>query len=226
MSNEEIGVIFDMDGVIIDNHHYHTKAWNTFWDEHNLEISEEIYAKFINGRTNNDIMRYLFGHDITQERIDQLSYEKEKMYRNIYEEDIVIAKGLDTLLEQLKDNSVSMAVASAGPTENVSFALDKLGIRHYFSSVIDSGMVKKGKPDPEAYNKSVKRFGLNPSQCLVFEDSFFGIQAGKASGCTTVAICTTFDRDKLKSSEADYIIDSFEEVDMPFVQNLILKANE
>lgn len=223
MQKPNMGVVFDMDGVIIDNHHYHTKAWEQFWINHDLKITEEQYNDFINGRTNYDIMRYLFG-DISQERIDQLSFEKEKLYRELYVDHIVIANGLDVLLDELKSSGFKLAVASAGPPENVSFALDALNIRSYFSSVIDSSMVKKGKPDPEAYNKSLKHFDLPPSSCLIFEDSFFGIQAAKASGCTTVAIATTHDRTKLEKSEADHIISSFKEVNVASIQKY-LNAN-
>ena len=84
-----------------------------------------------------------------------------------------------------------MAIGSAAPPENVDFVLEHLPLRSYFKTILHAKSVKKGKPDPEIYYKAATDLGLQPEDCLVFEDSVTGAETARRAGCKTVILTTT-----------------------------------
>lgn len=190
-----------MDGVIVDNHHYHTQAWQTFCKKHGMPLTEEDYRDNINGRTAPAIMQYLFGEEITQELILEYTIEKESLYRELFAPHLSLTPGLKVYLQNARDAKIPMAVATSAPTENVEFTLDGLGIRSYFSAILDQHAVTKGKPDPEVYTKACAALELSPAHCVVFEDAISGIKAGLAAGCTVIGVATSHSKDELTASK-------------------------
>jgi HAD superfamily hydrolase (TIGR01509 family) len=190
-----------MDGVIVDNHQYHTRAWQTFCKKHNIPLTEEDYRDNINGRTAPAIMQYLFGEDITDELILEYTIEKESLYRTLFAPHLALTPGLQTFLDKAKAANLPMAVATSAPTENVEFTLDGLNIRKYFSAILDQHAVTKGKPDPEVYTKACAALELPSENCVVFEDAISGIKAGLAAGCTVIGVATSHSKEELTASK-------------------------
>lgn len=210
------GFIFDMDGVVVDNHPYHFSAWMEFSKKHNYPLTEEIYRDRFNGKTNADLFPMMFGN-ISESDIKKYSLEKEEMYRKTYLEHMMAHKGLVDYLEFLKSKKMKVALGTSAPTENVDFVLDHLKLRKYFDVIVDGTMVKKGKPDPEVYQLCCMRLGLEPSQCVVFEDSLAGLESGKRAGCSIVGIATSHKAYELKPL-TDQIVHDFTE---PLVKGLV-----
>ncbi len=207
-----MGVIFDMDGVIIHNHKYHVEAWITFCKKYGKPLTEDQYRDHINGKTARDIIKYLFGDDVDQEKVKEFTNEKESLYRELYAPHLALTPGLEAFLNQLYKHKIPMAVATSAPTANADFTLDGLNIRHYFQAVLDENDVVNGKPDPEIYRKASAALKNDPADCIVFEDALAGIRAGKAAGCTVIGVATSHKLHELK--EADYCINNFTEVDI------------
>ena len=201
-------VIFDMDGVIVDNHAYHHEAWMTFFQKYGLTVEGDVSHFF--GRTNQDILEAVFPDKLDVERLYQYAGEKEKLYRELYEGNVEMAEGLPELLENLLKMGMKLAVATSAPPGNVDFVMKNTGLRRYFDLVVDSSMVAKGKPDPEIYLLAARKLNVNPARCVVVEDSVSGIRAALAAGMKVVAITTTSSRERL--AEADMIIDNFDEL--------------
>lgn len=201
-------VIFDMDGVIVDNHAYHHEAWMTFFQKYGLTVEGDVSHFF--GRTNQDILEAVFPDKLDVERLYQYAGEKEKLYRELYEGNVEMAEGLPELLENLLKMGMKLAVATSAPPGNVDFVMKNTGLRRYFDLVVDSSMVAKGKPDPEIYLLAARKLNVNPARCVVVEDSVSGIRAALAAGMKVVAITTTSGRERL--AEADMIIDNFDEL--------------
>jgi len=187
----EIGVIFDMDGVIMDNNSYHKKAWKTFCDIHKVPLTDDELHKFVFGRIAKDTVDYIFKKDHSQVEVDNYVNEKEEVYREMYKGNIAMVAGLRAFLEDLKENGVPVAIATSAPRDNVEFVFKYLPIRDYFEFVLDAADIENGKPDPEIYIRSISKLGLDPKQCVVFEDSLSGVQAAVDSGTHVVAISTT-----------------------------------
>ncbi|MDP4208051.1 MAG: HAD family phosphatase [Bacteroidota bacterium] len=211
-------VIFDMDGVLVDNNKYHDRAWIEFCKRKGLSIdSKEITARF--GNTNDEYFRFLFGEGLSREENDQLAEEKEAIYREIYAAEIEPAKGLIDLLGELKENNFKIGVATSAPTSNLNFVLEKLNIRFYFAALVDASMITKGKPDPEVFLKTADLLEVPASQCLVFEDSVHGVNAAVNAKMKVVALTTTFPEEKL--AIANRIIKDFREITARDIQNLL-----
>ncbi|MDX9848497.1 MAG: HAD family phosphatase [Tenuifilaceae bacterium] len=190
-------VIFDMDGVIVDNHHYHVAAFSEFCKLKGIPFSEgEFRVKYF-GKSNHEIFSGLLHREISKEESALLGDEKEAIYRQIYKEHITPVSGLIDFLRLLKGNSINIAVGTSAGSQNLDFVLSNLNIRHFFDAQVDSSYVERGKPNPDIFLKAAERLGVKPSECLVFEDSVSGIQAAHAAGMDVVALLTTHKRDEL-----------------------------
>lgn len=201
-------VIFDLDGTLIDNNFYHLETWKKYVKNLGRNISEEEYNANINGRTNRDVIEYVFGRKMNEEEIVKYSLEKEALYREIYQPYIHPVAGLLELLEVFKNNNIPMAIATSGIQPNIDFMFEHIAIKKYFKTVVNSSHITKGKPDPEIYFKAASILGVSPKNCLVFEDAVVGIQSAKAAGMKVIAIATTQSKEDL--SIADKIIDNYE----------------
>lgn len=184
------GVIFDMDGTMVDNMMVHHRAWQHKLKELGIDLPMEEVMQKIHG-VNEEILERLFGARFSFEERRQFSFEKEEAYRNIFKPDLKLIPGLREFLSQLKDKKKPMAIGSAAPSQNVDFVLDNLGIRHFFDAVLHAQNVSKGKPHPEIYVKAAAALGFSASDCLVFEDSPVGVEAAERAGSQTVVVCTT-----------------------------------
>lgn len=197
ITNSFKAAIFDMDGVIVDNHIYHVKAWAVFCQKHSIPFDENSFrAKFF-GKNNQDIFSELINRRLSNEQIEMLGEEKELIYRNIYKDFIAPVNGLIPFLENLKAARIKTAIATSAPTSNLDFVLDHLKIRYLFNVIVDASMVTKGKPNPEIYTTAAKMINVDPKDCLVFEDSISGIQSAHNAGMQVIALVTTHKPEEL-----------------------------
>lgn len=207
------GVIFDMDGVLVDNTRVHVEAFGIFCRRYGVEGWEQKLSTAF-GMGNEDIMRLILPEGIIREKgLSALAAEKEAIYREIYAPAIRPVAGLVELLARLHAAGVPCAVGSSGPRENVDFVLDRCCIRDFFTTIVDSTLVKRCKPDPEIYRTAAAKLGVAPEHCLVFEDAEAGIESARRAGAGhIVALATTLSRDKLLTTGADRIIGDFTEI--------------
>ncbi|MBE0534121.1 MAG: HAD family phosphatase [Phycisphaerae bacterium] len=194
------GVIFDVDGTMVDNAAYHENAWIELGRRHGLPITGEYYRMNIHARSNDKNVQGLFAGKATPEMIERIGSEKEAIYRDTFRPVIAEMPGLTDLLEALHGEGVSCAAASNSPLENVDMVLDELGIRKYFSVAIDRGQISRGKPDPEGLLTAAARMGLPPHRCLVVEDSHSGFQAAENAGMKYIVITAGADEEEVKQA--------------------------
>ena len=144
------GVIFDMDGVLVNNMSVHFEAFAAMAERYNLTAEEGVDFTHLNGRGNDDIIGALFPpHIIAEKGVEALAAEKEALYREIYAPKIAPVAGLRELLAEICDAGLRCAVGSSGPRVNVDFVLDRCAIEPYFDVRISGDMVTRCKPDPE-----------------------------------------------------------------------------
>ncbi|CAN5427454.1 HAD family hydrolase [soil metagenome] len=217
---KDIAVIFDMDGVIVDNTSYHIKAWESFCGKHKINWDREIYLKNINGRTLREGIGSLFSVNLSPEDLQSLCLEKEEIYREIYKKHIVPAKGLLPLLEHLSANDIPKAIATSANALNVKFTLEHTGIGRYFDIILDENSITKGKPDPQIFLNTAKAMGVPPETCVVFEDSLAGIQAAANAGMKIVGIATTHPREVL--TDVNLVKDNFEGITIKTLKSLFI----
>ncbi|QGY43743.1 beta-phosphoglucomutase family hydrolase [Maribellus comscasis] len=208
-------VVFDMDGVIVDNGEFHYLAWKRFCYNHQIPFSKEKFRKAFFGRINEQVLPILFNKELTKDEIQKLGSEKEKIYREIYKPELKPVPGLVLFLNELKENNIPVAVATSASPENVDFVLDGLNIKYYFDVIVDDSMVTKGKPDPEIYLKAAQLLKKASKNCIVFEDSLSGTKAALDAGSKVVAITTSLKADEHKY--AKHIFSDFSEISLNFI---------
>ena len=216
----QVVVIFDMDGVIVDNGEFHFLAWKKFCDKHNISISKDEFKNKFFGRTNKEVLPELIGCDLSGEEIKSLDEEKEKIYREIYKPHMEPVNGLINFLQELKKNDIPVGIATSAPPENVDFVIDGLKIGDYIQTVVNDSMVANGKPAPDIYLEAAHRLNAKPENCVVFEDSLSGTKAAWDAGAKVVALTTTLPAEK--HQHAHSIVDDFESVSVQVIKNLFV----
>ena len=203
-------VIFDLDGTLLDNNDVHLKAWKQYLKENEKDISDEDFKENISGRTNKDAIEHIYQKEMTEDEASKYYLEKEEIYRKMYQADIAPIAGLQHFLEELYKHKIAMAIATSGIQVNIDFMFDHVPIKKYFNTIVNSGDVSKGKPDPEIFLKAAEALHIPKENCIVFEDSIAGVQAGKSAGMKVVALTTTHTSEELK--EADLVIKDYNDI--------------
>jgi beta-phosphoglucomutase family hydrolase len=216
MNTPKIACIFDMDGTMVDNIPAHREAWKAIIAKYYLTYLPELFNHFT---SNKEIFTALFGRELTEAEWTGYSDEKEAMYHASYGPVMKPVKGLRRLLQSLRKNSIGAAVGTAAPTMNANFIIDGLKLRPYFQTIVDITQVQNSKPHPEIFLTAAARLGIEPKNCVVFEDSIPGVEAGKRAGMTVVAIITTHTAQELAA--ADYIIKDYTEVSVEKIKEWI-----
>lgn len=194
------GIIFDMDGTMVDNMMVHHRAWQRKLSSMGLDMSLEEVKEKIHG-VNEEILERLFGDRFTTAERKQIAWEKEAEYRKIFQSALKLVDGLPSLLEQLNRMNFPFGIGTAAPAENADFVLDELDIRSYFKAVVHAGHVSNGKPHPEVFEKAAAGIGIAPEHCLVFEDSPTGIHTAQNAGCLAIAVLTTHAQEEFEHFE-------------------------
>lgn len=213
-----IGAIFDMDGVIVHSNPAHEATIKEFCNKNNKDVSDDFLRERVFGRTNKEWIPELFGN-ISNDKLSEYANEKEAMFRERFDPSSAVIEGIGAFLETLSERSVPCILATSAPGENADFILDELKIRSLFGTILDSSHVHKGKPEPEVYLKAAKSLGLPPSQCIVFEDSLAGVEAGVRAGTHVVGIRSTHTAAELSKCQKTY--ENFNDIDLDELLKLI-----
>lgn len=215
------GLLFDMDGVLVNNLDIHRQAFAEFFRRYGVERSFDDLSRVF-GKGNDDIMGELMPKDVVERvGIRELGYQKEAIYREIYAPIITPQPGLKEFLADAERNGLKSAVGSSGYRVNVDFVLERCDIARHFSAIVAGDEVTRCKPDPEIYLTAASKLGLRPEECVVFEDAEAGIESAKRAGVKVVALATTFSREFLEKSDADYIIDDFRDIDIATLRSIV-----
>jgi beta-phosphoglucomutase len=170
----------------------HHRAWQQKLKELGLDYSLERVKEEIHG-VNLEILENLFGDRFTHEERKQIAGDKEAAYRDIFAADFEanIVPGALAFIRQAYEAGVPMAIGTAGPKENAEFVVANLGIGDLMGHLVHSGMVSKGKPDPEVFQQGADVLGVDLKDCIIFEDSVTGAKAANNAGCPVVVLTTT-----------------------------------
>lgn len=180
------GVIFDLDGVLIDSEPLHVEATNRVLKKFGFSLTEEENRPFEGLRENEYwlALKKRFGID---EKADKLiNEENEEMWKILKERKLKPREGVLELLKYLKDKGFKLAVASSSPKKQVEYMLESMGILELLDVVIGGDEVDRGKPDPEIFLKTAELLKLKPDEILVVEDSINGIEGAKRAGMDVI----------------------------------------
>ena len=215
------GLIFDMDGTLVDNLAYHFKAFDAYIEREGFTLLEPVTLK-INGMHSNDIFPMLLGDEVVAEYgLDRLHHEKEAVYRDLYRPHIKPIAGVIELMKEAKEAGVKCAIGSSGCRENVEMIIEGLGIADLIDASISGSDVTHGKPHPEIFIKAYEALGLKAEECIVVEDAITGIKAGVAAGCKCIAVTTTSSAEVLSETGASLCMENYSTLTIDDLNNLL-----
>jgi len=191
------GLIFDMDGTMIDSMPYHARSWVGFAERHGLSIEVDELLRRTTGRTGAECMEVLFGRAMEPKECWELVHQKEEIYRALFAPVFAEVPGFKTFSADAIGRGLRVGVGTAGDRHNIAFAFSHLGMDPMPHAVVGGDEGLAGKPEPAIFLEAARRIGTAPADCIVFEDAPFGIEAARRAGMRAVAVCTSHSADQL-----------------------------
>ena len=183
--------LFDCDGTIADSMPLHYVAWKQALGKWNCTFDEQTFYAW-GGMPTSDIIATLNKMQGLTMAVDAVCEEKENLYYEMLPELKAIAEVVEHIEAQHKQ--IPFAVVSGGTRDVVVASLTALKLLDKFDVLVCAGEYTKGKPDPEPFLLAAKKLGVNPKDCLVFEDTEMGIQAATAAGMASVRVPAPWER--------------------------------
>lgn len=215
----EFGVIFDIDGVLVDSYQAHCASWQKLAAEQNWSLTEAEFASTF-GRTSREIIRERWAPEMSEEDVRALDDRKEASYREIIAVDFPAMPGASQLLKQLHRENLAVAVGSSGPALNVAAVMDRLDPDGQIAVRVSGNDVTRGKPDPQVFQIAAERLGLPAASCIVIEDAPAGIEAAHAAGMRCIGLVST-GRGADQLTAADLVVDQLSRITPAIVVALI-----
>ena len=185
-------VIFDFNGVLWWDGHLQDKAWKAYSSEfRGSPLSDEEMAVHVHGRNNRHTLEYLLDEEVTGSRLEEMSEEKETVYRDLclgQGTSFELSPGAVELLDFLVEHQIPHTIATASARPNVDFFVKHLQLNRWFDSkkIVYNDGLKAGKPAPDFFLKAASLLGQESGQCVVVEDSLSGMAAARAAGIGTI----------------------------------------
>lgn len=185
------GVIFDLDGTLIDSMWVWHEIDVDFLKKRGLELPDGL-QKEIEGMSFTETAVYFKERFNLKESVEEIKAEWDEMTLQYFNEHVTLKKGVKELLEYLKSKNMKIGIATSNTKERTKDILKKFDILHYFQTIRTSCEVKKGKPHPDVFLKAAEDLNIQPESCLVFEDTYAGVLAAKRAGMTVCAVADEF----------------------------------
>lgn len=199
------GIVFDMDGVLIDSEPVHIDAWNEVVAEFDLHFDTEWFHQWIGVSDRNFTTKLVQDYNLPIAP-DTLLQEKRRVFESKIAESVLAHKGVKENLPRL--NAFGLAVATSSNRTGAMMSLQGAGLFDFFQYVITADDVVNHKPNPDCYLKAAARLGYLPTECIGIEDSVSGIKAAKAAGMFVIGIATSLPAHYL--TEADLVLENTE----------------
>jgi beta-phosphoglucomutase len=213
------GVIFDLDGVIVDTVPLHFKAWKKMFAEYGKDFTFEDYKQKVDGIPRMDGARAILT-DLPEDELKKAADKKQNYFLQFLEEEgVKVYQSTVDLINKLKSEGIKVAVISS--SKNCLPILKRAGLVDLFDVMITGNDIKKGKPDPEIFLLAAEKLGLEPSECIVFEDALLGVEAAKNAGMICIGIDRYGKPERLK--RADLVVSDVGEVSLEKLKELASK---
>jgi beta-phosphoglucomutase len=201
------GVVFDFDGVIVDSHPVHKRAWQKFLQSVGKTVSESQLQFVLDGRKREDILRHFLG-ELNPEQVVEYGLRKEQFFRD-EAAGVQTVEGFLDFLEDLQTAQVALGIASSASRSRLDFLLNRLDLRKHFRVVVTADEVDHGKPNPAVFLKAAQTLGICPSELLAFEDAVSGVKAARSSGMTCIGVAEPHRASMLLTAGAASVVPNF-----------------
>ena len=218
ITEARLGVIFDVDGVLLDSYQMHFECWFSLAEEYGILITETEFRSLF-GRRGREIARQVWGPEFSEQEIISIHRRKQALYRESLQQNLPAMDGAVQLIDAFVEAGLVLAVGSSAPPANVTMTLEGLGRRQAFSAIVTGSDVTQGKPDPLVFLLAAQRMDLEPSHCAVIEDAVVGIEAAVTAGMTAIALLGTAPADRF--TQAHLVVDSLRHLSPKRIADLI-----
>ena len=199
-------IVFDFNGTMFLDTDKQRRSWDEFFLRRiGRPLTDEEFLRGACGPASGEVIRHFYRPELADAQIDELTEEKERIYRRLCREDAPrfhLTDGLPEALDRLRAQGVKLAIGTGAGRGNMDFYFEAFGLEKWFDwerVVYDDGTLP-GKPAPDVYLRAFARLGLPARECAVAEDSFAGIEAAEAAGAgAIVAITATNPRPTLEA---------------------------
>jgi len=201
-------LIFDMDGLMFDTESVYSQVGERVLSKRGRHFTLDLKRKIM-GLTLPEVWSYLKNFNNLKDNVDDLVKEARQTFVDLLTQDTLLRPlpGLVELLSAASRVGLKLAVATSSEKRWVDLLLSRYNLQNYFSTIITSENINKGKPNPEIYLKAVAAVGYPAERCLVLEDALNGIKSAKAAGCLAVAVPNQYTKDQ-DFSLANLVVDS------------------
>jgi beta-phosphoglucomutase len=228
-------IIFDFDGVLVDSEQLHHQAFNNIFAKFNLQISTQDYFDRFLGLSDKELLQVVAKErnlSLTGQQFKQLLTEKARIFKKLAETQAPVIAGVPQFLKMLSENKIPMAICSGALLGEIELILKGANLRDFFDVIVSAEQVQKGKPDPEGFLLALKLLNkktapkikppvvskIEPPDCIVIEDSRWGLEAAQAASMHPIAVTNTYAADYLRP--ADKIIANLAELTLSDMQAL------
>ncbi len=185
----EKGVLWDMDGVLVDTGECHFWSWATVLPKYGIAYDRRAFRATF-GMNNAETLKTLVGRELAPELVAEISGRKEELFRSRVRGRVQPLPGVLDWLARLGAAGWRQAIASSAPPANIDVLVDSLDLRHWFDAVV-SGADLPGKPAPALFLQVARAIGVRPERCVVIEDAVAGVEAAKRAAMKCIAVMTT-----------------------------------
>jgi beta-phosphoglucomutase len=221
-------VIFDFDGVIADSEALHYKALNAVFNRYGVDVPKNVHwQKYLgySDRENIEAVNIDYSMGMNDAKIRELIDEKKVVFDELVADGSIIIDGVVDFIQRLIDGGIRRAICSGALRSDITLMLAGTDFKDAFEAVVTADDVTHGKPDPEGYLLALNKLnenGANPieaSQCIVIEDSHWGLEAAAAAGMNLIAVTNTYPKEEL-DGKAQKIVDRLDELTVDDLCNL------
>lgn len=210
-----LGVVFDLDGVLIDSHDQHERSWFALSEEIGKPLTKEQFKKSF-GMRNEMCIPDVFGWTTREDKagIHELGERKEELYRELLASDgLEPLPGVIDLVKALVDGGIPISLGSSTSRKNIEVCFAATGLDRYFGEHYSGAEdVSRGKPAPDVFLEAARKIDRSPDHCVVIEDAHVGIEAALAAEMTAVAVTTTHPADSFTGSGASLVVSALTEL--------------
>ncbi|MHC4738425.1 MAG: HAD family hydrolase [Planctomycetota bacterium] len=203
-------VIFDFDGVITDSEVLHLRSFNQVLAQYGVRIETKDYYRDYLGLTDVDLFKEMVGKGLLKvdsTKIEILLKQKKQAFEKLAKTEGRIIEGVRHFLQILSQNNIKIAICSGALLVEIELILQEANLRSFFEVIVAADHVRKGKPNPEGFLLTLRKLNeksqteIAAGNCIVVEDSHWGLEAAIAAKMHTVAVTNSYDADQLKQAE-------------------------
>jgi HAD superfamily hydrolase (TIGR01509 family) len=215
------GIIFDLDGVIVDSHGAHTKAWRALLESLGRHVSEQELEFVVEGHKREEILRHFMG-ELREKEVREYSALKDEFFADVAHE-VTVIPGVLEFIERALSEGVVLAIGTSAARKRAQETLNGFRLESHFRAIVTGDDVQRGKPDPAVFQMAAQGLGLSAGNILVCEDAVPGVQAAKSAGMKCLAVAANGRRALLERVGADAVVEDFRRVGLDDLRRLLAR---